>query len=337
MQLIKRRAHARAGLLGNPSDGFGGKTISFALQDFFAEVVLYEWQDVEIVETRPDRFGSVRDLVSSVSAHGYYGGKRLIKATIKQFVIFCDRQGLPLHGRNFAVRYTSTIPRQVGLAGSSALITATLRCLMAFYGVSIPLEVQPSLILAVETDELGIPAGLQDRVAQVYEGLVAMDFSASGARRVGGFDAGTYEQLDPATLPPIYLAWRPAASEPTEVPHSDLRGRFRRGDEQVHAAMRELASLVDQARDALTAGHPDRLAALIDRNFDLRRSMVAVAPAHLEMIERARDCGASAKFAGSGGATVGTVPDDATFERVVDSLGKVGCRVIRPTIKQPAG
>ena len=47
---------------------------------------------------------------------------------------------------------------------------------MEFYGVEIPLEAQPSFVLSIERDELGIAAGLQDRVIQVYEGLVYMDF-----------------------------------------------------------------------------------------------------------------------------------------------------------------
>jgi glucuronokinase len=47
---------------------------------------------------------------------------------------------------------------------------------MEFYGVDIPLEAQPMLVLSVEKEELGIGAGLQDRVIQVYEGLVYMDF-----------------------------------------------------------------------------------------------------------------------------------------------------------------
>ena len=41
MFLTRKRAYARAGLLGNPSDGYHGKTISFSVRDFFAEVVLY--------------------------------------------------------------------------------------------------------------------------------------------------------------------------------------------------------------------------------------------------------------------------------------------------------
>jgi glucuronokinase len=37
-QTISSRVYARVGLLGNPSDGFYGKTISFSLANFFAEV-----------------------------------------------------------------------------------------------------------------------------------------------------------------------------------------------------------------------------------------------------------------------------------------------------------
>src|SRR5262249_26086495 len=171
MLIIRRRAYARAGLVGNPSDGYHGKTLSIVVRNFCAEVVLYEWEDVELVWTDQDqsRFRSVHDLVRDVKLHGYYGGMRLVKATVKKFVRYCLRQGQALQERNSSVRSQSPIPRQVGLAGSSAIIVATLRCLMEFYQVAIPRAVQPSLALSVETDELGITAGLQDRVIQVYE------------------------------------------------------------------------------------------------------------------------------------------------------------------------
>lgn len=41
MQIIRKRAYARAGLLGNPSDGYNGKTVSLIVRNFWAEVVLY--------------------------------------------------------------------------------------------------------------------------------------------------------------------------------------------------------------------------------------------------------------------------------------------------------
>ena len=170
MELIRKKAYARAGLMGNPSDGYHGKTISLSLGNLWSQVTLYEWDQIEIIWSQEDRsrFDSIEQLRDDVAMHGYYGGVRLVKATIKSFVEYCTRRGLKLHDRNFAVRYTSNIPRAVGLAGSSAIIVATLRALMEFYAVEIPREVQPSLVLSVETGELGITAGLQDRVIQVY-------------------------------------------------------------------------------------------------------------------------------------------------------------------------
>ena len=81
--------------MGNPSDGYHGKTISIIVRNFWAEVTLYEWEDLELVSTELDQscFRSVDDLVRDVRLHGYYGGIRLVKATIKKFTEFCRRQG----------------------------------------------------------------------------------------------------------------------------------------------------------------------------------------------------------------------------------------------------
>jgi len=158
MLLIRKKAFARAGLIGNPSDGYQGKTLSLIVREFAAEVTLYEWDEIEVVWSHNDRsrFDSVDALVNDVRLHGYYGGVRLVKATIKRFVEYCRRKRIKLHAQNFSVRYESDIPRQVGLAGSSAIIVATLRCLMEFYDVTIPRRVQPSLVLSIENEELGI-------------------------------------------------------------------------------------------------------------------------------------------------------------------------------------
>ena len=45
--LIKTTSFARAGLLGNPSDGYFGKTISFAFSNFSAELTMYETPERE--------------------------------------------------------------------------------------------------------------------------------------------------------------------------------------------------------------------------------------------------------------------------------------------------
>ena len=332
MFLTRKRAFARAGLLGNPSDGYHGKTISVSVRNYWAEVVLYDWDSVEIVLADDDRakFDSVYELARDVRLHGYYGGIRLIKATIKRFVEHCVKRRLALHDRKFSIRYQTTIPRQVGLAGSSAIIVATLRALMEFYDVALPLEVQPTFVLMVEQEELGITVGLQDRVIQVYEGLVYMDFDRSCEHEVDGLPCYWYEPLDPSLLPPLYVAHHETLGEPTEIFHNNIRERFHGGDSEVVGAMAAFAALAAEGRTALLARNATRLAQLINRNFDTRRSIYRIPPWQAAMVDTARACGASAKFAGSGGAVIGTCEDDAMFERVRAGLAAIGSRTIKP-------
>src|SRR4051812_26401080 len=132
MFLTRKRAYARAGLLGNPSDGYHGKTLSFSVRDYWAEVALYEWDSVEIVLAADDRarFDSVLDLARDVRLHGYYGGIRLIKATIKRFVEHRVARRLPPHYRKISIRYQTTIPRPVRPTSSNANIVPTLRAVL---------------------------------------------------------------------------------------------------------------------------------------------------------------------------------------------------------------
>lgn len=334
MELIRKRAYARAGMVGNPSDGYNGKTISISVRNFWAEVTLYEWDQIEVVPSQEDnsRFRSMRELVDDVQLHGYYGGIRLVKATIKRFAEFCYAYGYPLHRRNFAVRYQSNIPRQVGLAGSSAIIVATLRCLMEFYRIAVPREVQPSLALSVETEELRLAAGLQDRVIQVYEGLVYMDFAREKMHTNHGLACGVYEPLDAALLPPLYLAYSTLRSKPHQAVHTNLRARYECGESAVVNAMEHLAHLTEQARTAILDRNSENLGKLIDENFNTRRRIAVIPDEYLEMVERARTAGATASFTGSGGAILGTCPDEETFQRLQSALEPIECRVIRPKV-----
>ena len=332
MELIKRKAFARAGLIGNPSDGYNGETISVIVRNYWAQVTLYEWDRLEIIPSKNDDsvFHSIHELAQDVKHHGYYGGIRLVKAAIKGFVDYCTTRGLPLHERNFSIRYETTIPRQVGMAGSSAIVVATLRALIDFYGIEIPKRILPSLVLSIEREQLGIPAGLQDRVIQVYEGAVYMDFGQM--ETVDGFSCGQYESLDPANLPPLYIAFSAEYSEPTEVFHNNLRFRFDQGEPEVVDAMKKFAVLTESAKNAIEMRDAKELARLMDANFDLRRSICQLPKEHIEMIETARKVGASAKFAGSGGAIIGVCETADMFENLQNEMRSIGCVCLRPEI-----
>ena len=331
MKIIRTVAYARAALLGNPSDGYFGRTISMIVRNFSARVVLYEWPEIEIILSQQDRccFDRLGDLVADVRLNGYYGGLRLIKAAIKRFSDYCQDERVELPDRNFALRYETDIPRQVGLAGSSAIITAVFRALTQFYEVSIAREVLPNLILSVETQEVGIAAGLQDRVAQVYEGLVYMDFDRNHVETHGH---GIYEALDPRLLPPVYVAYRTDLSEISGVFHNNIRARWEAGDRDVIEAMQRCADLTREGRECLLRGDRRRLAELIDENFDHRARIYQLEPRNVEMVRVARSLGASAHYAGSGGSILGTYEDPGMIERLRKALEPLGCRVIVPQV-----
>jgi len=333
--ILKKRAYARAGLMGNPSDGYFGKTISFTFTDFYAEVTLFESPELKIEMSQQDHsiFGSIEELVKDVTQNGYYGGVRLLKATVKRFHDYCSQQGIKLPPRNFTVRYASTIPRQVGLAGSSAIITACLRCLMDFYGVRIPIHIQPNLILSVETKELGISAGLQDRVVQVYEGLVYMDFSRNLMEARG---YGEYERLDVSSLPNLFIAYRTDLSEVSEKVHNRIRERFEAGDPAVLSAMKDFADYAERARACLLDKNFEELGRLMDANFDRRASIFNISERNLDMVMRGRSVGANVKFTGSGGAVVGMYRDGKMFEELKKVYEEGGYAILKPTINLPS-
>lgn len=329
--VIRKKSYARAGLVGNPSDGYYGKTISFIIRNFEAEVVLYETPELRIEPNYRDHsvFDDISHLARDVGQFGYYGGIRLLKATVKVFHDYCAKNGIKLHKRNFTLRYESNIPPQVGMAGSSAIICACMRALMEFYEVEVPRQFQPNLVLSVENDELGIPAGLQDRVIQVFEGAVFMDFNRGHVEELGH---GIYEEIDPKLLPPLYVAYTKKLSEGTEVFHNDIRSRWKRGEREVVSAMYHWAALAERVKEMIVNGRGREIGPLLNENFDLRRRLYQISKGNVEMVEAARAVGASAKFTGSGGAIVGTYEDETMFGRLREALEPLGIAVIKPQV-----
>ncbi|MFC1660958.1 mevalonate kinase [Gemmatimonadota bacterium] len=327
--IVEGHSFARAGLLGNPSDGYFGRTLSVILRDFRATVTLEESSELRIEPGSDDldQYRSVDHLVDTVSRQGYYGGARLLKAALKTFFDYCREGGLTLPKRNFAARYESSIPRQVGLGGSSAIVASTLRALMSFYEVVIPVEQQPTLVLSAELVELGITAGLQDRVVQIYEGLVYMDFSR---KFMEDFGHGLYEPLDPGLLPRMFVAHLTGPAKVSGRVLEDIRMRWENGDEEVHGTLSRIGDLAKEGKGALLEGNHRLFSSLMNENFDLRRAIMRIGERDLAMVKSARSLGASAKLTGSGGAIIGVVADDAMFEELSHRLGDLGARVIEP-------
>jgi glucuronokinase len=282
------RAFARAALAGNPSDGYGGAVLAVCVPQLAA---------------RADATPAPEALSEPPSA--------LVDAAIARF------------GRGpCTVRWATNVPREVGLGGSSAIVTATVRALCDLHGHALAPDELAEMALAVEVEDLGIAAGPQDRYAQAHEGLVLMDFAGARPR---------VDRRDPALLPALYLAWRSAAAEASHAVHGGLRERGH--EPRVRAGMQRLAGHARAAADALRGRDPGAFAAALDASFDERAALLDLDPRHEAMVRAARSAGASANYAGSGGAIVGTLPLGG-LEPVASALRALECEVVAPKLRR---
>ncbi len=217
-----------------------------------------------------------------------------------------------------ALRVSTNIPRSVGLGGSSALVIAALRALCEHHEVVLEPAAMAELALSIEVDDLGIAAGLQDRVAQCHGGVTFMEFGGSTPQ---------YESLERARLPPLVVAWREDAAAHSGGVHGDLRERYEAGDVAVRSAMGELGALARVARTALVCGDAVALARCADASFTARARMMDLDPRHVEMVNIGRAAGAGVNYTGSGGAVVCVCAPPCDPNEVERGLRAASCGV----------
>jgi glucuronokinase len=189
---------------------------------------------------------------------------------------------------------------------------------------SVPPAALAELALTVETKELGIAAGLQDRVVQSFGGLTYMDFSPHRQ---------AYQRLDSSLLPRFglaYLAEQHLGTMESGRVHSQVRYRWEQGDPEVRRVMRELARSAEQGRSALARSDRKALARLMDRNHELRVQLFgeALGAHNLELVEIARGFGLAAKLPGSSGAAL-VLLDDSAESALAEAYAAKGYRYQR--------
>jgi len=314
---------ARIGLLGNPSDGYFGSCISVPLLSRFAKITLTSNTSNSNSKTPPgDLPHSIPSDLTGIDSAEYRWPENveLLRILIPTLIEF--ERWFGAASRPFCCEVETTIPRQVGLAGSSAIETALFRALVEWNGMeaeAIDGDELAAAVLRVETEHLGMVAGLQDRLPQAHGAMLYMNFERQLMEATG---RATSTALDSALLPPLWLAFGPRGRDSGEI-HSELPERWAAGEPNMVRIIADLKRCADAGLEALLAGRVSELANLIDMNFDLRRELFgdAVLGETLRMVEFARSLGSSAKQTGSGGAIFGILPyDEPNF--VEDNLAK---------------
>src|SRR4051794_26294513 len=162
--VVVRRVPARVGLVGNPSDGYGGAVLGTVVPAIAATVSAERCAGIEMcgpagVEAWPTTTAWRRH----VDGHGHVGEQRIIGAALQTLVDHVGRRGRTTVETAVRLTWSTDIPRSVGLAGSSALAVGVISAAAALWGLDLDARVLAALALRAEREVLGIAAGWQDR------------------------------------------------------------------------------------------------------------------------------------------------------------------------------
>jgi dTDP-glucose pyrophosphorylase/galactokinase/mevalonate kinase-like predicted kinase len=303
MTSLRARAQARVGLLGNPSDIYAGRGLGFSVAELGVAVQL----DAAPATTLPNGL---------LQAGWQLMARELLAHEIDPAA------------RPFRLSFTSDIPFQGGLSGSSALLVAALRAWSRWFLLPLPPPRIAELAWHAENELLGIRAGPLDRLVQAHDGLLAMDFARP-------FAPDAIERLDPALLPPLLLCWPDRPGQSSGDVHAPVYARWQQGDAEVHEVMARLAANAMSGRAALLGGDREAFLTCVDRNFDLRAQVFPIAEADRELIALGRRLGAGSKFPGSGGAVLFACRDEEHRAEVEAECRQLRHATLRPTV-QPA-
>ncbi|MCS7066528.1 MAG: hypothetical protein NZL85_09715 [Fimbriimonadales bacterium] len=295
MEAIRYSAPGRAGIIGNPSDMYGGTVISCAVPlrarctlepaDHLSFQSSARALAPDTLELQGDEFDICRAVLLEL--------------------------GYSVEHAPFTLRIESDIPVQSGLAGSSALLTAIVACLLHYQAEELPAPYHlAERVRRVEAHRLRVSCGYQDFYMAVFGGMNAMEFRDKEGLGVDAEEPLATVEMLSAYLRgiqlPLWLATTGGQRFSGAV-HRSLRSRWEEGERAVVDGMARVGRLAREAKRALLEQNWQRLAALMNENYAIIRELGGSGESLDALVQVALENGAlGAKLAGAGG-TGGTV------------------------------
>ena len=305
-------APGRAGVIGNPTDMYGGAVLSCSVglrarvAITAASELLLETADLEC------RIADRQDLQPRDDS---FDVARAVLDYLRLPAISCR------------VAYMSEIPLRSGMAGSTALVVALLRGLLAWQGRDVQLHHLAEQARYVELNFLKVVCGYQDAYMCTFGGLSYMDFRGKQFYRRA--EAELYATLEPlgahVSHLPFVLAHTGVEHSSSAV-HRPLRERWLEGEPEVVEGYKRITEIARAGKKALILGDWPSLGRLMNDNHAIQRALGGSGDSNERLIAAALDAGAlGAKLAGAGdGGTIIALwpwPDTTKLEDALTEAG----------------
>jgi len=285
---IVASAPGRAGILGNPTDGYGGSVISCSLAQR-AKVTLTQARALEV--TQSDQ--SV--VLSSQNDFRLQGDFFDCVRAVVQF--------LRLYDLKARIEISSDIPVQAGLAGSTAILTSLIGALLYLQGKKASKYYIAELVRQVELNFLRVQCGYQDQYMTVFGGLNYMDFrDKEHYRSLGEEFYATLEPLADKVEELPFIVVHTGVARNSGAVLKPIRERWLEGERLVVEGYRRIASFCRRGKRALLEADWPTFGRLMNENHRIQQELGASGEENDRLINVAREEGAAgAKLAGAGG------------------------------------
>jgi len=291
-RIYRCSAPGRCGIVGNPSDMYGGTVLSCSI-DRRAQVTIQP-ADALILATNGEEF-----VVSSPEDIELRGDRFDIARCILDY--FRDES------LKCRISYRSDVPMKAGLASSTALTVAMLYAILRYMGIERNRYQVAELARYIELNHLRIICGYQDAYMCTFGHLNYLDFRGKEFYlRATEELYGTVERLDEYVPQLPFVLAHTGVTHSSDAVHRPLRERWLEGDREVREGYIEIGRLAREGKRALLAADWQRLGRLMNENHAIQRDLGGSGGANERMLQVALDHGAlGAKLAGAGdGGTI---------------------------------
>jgi galactokinase/mevalonate kinase-like predicted kinase len=306
--MIQSSAPGRCGILGNPTDGYGGTVLSASL----AERATVRLTPLATREAQLSICGHEARLLPEDEPRLTGGFTDVAVAVLSRYPAVWERGG-------FRLEADTTVPVQAGLAGSTTMLIAILGAVLRLIGRDLHPYALAETARELEFNAMGVTCGFHDQYLAVFGGLCCVDFRGKGP--LPGEPVTVHERyatVEPLThfVPdlPLLLAGTGVSRVSGSV-HTPLRERWLAGDPAVVAGYERCAELAREGKAALLARDWAAFGTLMNENHAIQRDLGGSGEANERLIAAALAAGAlGAKLAGAGkGGTIIALHEDRDY------------------------